>query len=277
MPIAPAGSRSFHALSLGLAVAAPMAGGCKHREPVDPAPLNVAAAADLTSAFGELSKLYERETGQRVVVSFGATGLLEKQIAEGAPFDVFAAANTAFADDAIASGACLADSKTLYATGRVVLFCPHDAPFRPHVVTDLTDPRIRKIAIANPAHAPYGRAAKQAMTRAGVWAALEPKIVYGENVQEALQFAKSGNADVAFVARSLATTSDGEWTAVPPELHDRIDQALVVCVRGRAGPAAGRRFTAFVVSAEARAVMQRFGFEAPDLSPPEGGSSGQNR
>jgi molybdate transport system substrate-binding protein len=226
-------------------------------------PLKVAAASDLAFAFKDVGEAYEKSVGQKVVFSFGSTGLLEKQIAEGAPFDVFAAANVSFADDAVKAGACMGDSKTLYATGRVVLFTTKEAAFHPKAVADLADARVAKIAIANPEHAPYGRAAKQAMDRAGIWDKVQSKIVYGENVQQTLQFAQSGNADVAIVALSLATVTPGDWAEVPSSLHDRIDQSLVVCTHGKAGVDAGKRFTAFVGSPEGRAVMRRYGFLLP--------------
>jgi molybdate transport system substrate-binding protein len=228
----------------------------------------VAAAADLAFAFKDIGAAYEKSTGQKVVFSFGSTGLLEKQLAEGAPFDVFAAANVSYADDAVRAGACLPDSKALYATGRLVLFTGKEAAFHPRAVTDLTDPRINKIAIANPEHAPYGKAAREALERAGVWEEVKSKMVYGENVQQALQFAQSGNAEVALVAMSLATVTPGAWTLIPGELHDRIDQVLVVCSHGKAGVDAGRRFTAFVSSADGRAVMRRYGFLLPGESMP---------
>jgi molybdate transport system substrate-binding protein len=254
--------------ALGLVAAAPLivAEGCRGHEAPSAAPLRVAAAADLAFAFRELGDLYEKAARRKVVLSFGSTGLLEKQIAEGAPYDVFAAANVAFADDAIASGACVESSKMLYATGRIVLFASSGSPFAPRSVADLSDARVKRIAIANPEHAPYGRAARQAMQRAGVWEKVGPKLVYGENVQQALQFALSGNADVALVALSLATVTPGQWTPVPPELYDRIDQALVVCTRGSAGTEEGRRFTAFVGSADGRSVMRRYGFVLPGES-----------
>ena len=226
-------------------------------------PLKVAAAADLSFAFKDLGDAYEKKTGQKVVFSFGATGLLEKQIAEGAPFDVFAAANVSFADDAVRAGACLGDSKATYATGHLVLFSMRDATFHPRTMAELTDPRVAKIAIANPDHSPYGKAAKQAMEHAGVWSQVQRKVVYGENVQQTLQFAQSGNADVALVALSLATVTPGVAVDVPTELHDPIDQAMVVCTRGKAGTEAGRKFVAFVQSAEGHALMKRFGFLLP--------------
>jgi molybdate transport system substrate-binding protein len=236
---------------------------CKHDAPPTTEPLKVAAAADLSFAFKDLGEAYEKKTGQRVVFSFGATGLLEKQIAEGAPFDVFAAANVSFAEDAVKAGACLEDSKATYATGHLVLYTTKEAAFHPSTVADLTDPRVVKIAIANPDHAPYGKAAKQAMEHAGVWNEVQPRVVYGENVQQTLQFAQSGNADVAIVALSLATMTPGVAASVPTDLHDPIDQAMVVCSNGKAGVEAGRKFVAFVQSSDGHALMKRFGFLLP--------------
>jgi molybdate transport system substrate-binding protein len=226
----------------------------------------VAAAADLSSSFKDLGAAYEKRTGRPVVFSFGATGLLEKQIAEGAPFDVFAAANVSYADDAIRAGACQADSKALYATGHLVLYAPADAAFAPKTLGELVDDRVKKIAIANPDHAPYGLAARQAMQRAGVWDGVHTKVVYGENVQQAMQFAQSGNAEVAIVALSLAIVAPGSSSPIPMDLHDPIDQAMVACTGGRAGAEAGRSFIAFAQSADGRAVMRRFGFLLPGES-----------
>jgi molybdate transport system substrate-binding protein len=241
---------------------------CSKQAAPEDEPLRVAAAADLSFAFKELGTAYEKATGRKVVFSFGSTGLLGRQIAEGAPFDVFAAADVSFADDAVKSGACLGDSRALYATGRIVIVSRpiQDGAFVPRSVADLADERVTKVAIANPDHAPYGRAARQAMERAGVWHEVQPKIVYGDNVLQALQFAQSGNADVAIVALSLVTGEPSDWTAIPAELHDRIDQALVVCTRGKAGPEAGRRFAAYVGSADGRATMHKYGFLFPGES-----------
>jgi molybdate transport system substrate-binding protein len=208
-----------------------------------------------------------------VVFSFGSTGLLEKQIAEGAPFDVFAAADVSYADDAAKSGACLASTLASYAIGRIVLLAPSEATFVPRNIADLTEARVRRIAIANPDHAPYGRAARQAMVRTGVWPTVQSKIVYGDNVHQALEFVQSGNADVAIVALSLALATRNEWTAIPIDLYDRIDQALVVCSRGKAGPAAGQRFVAYLGSPQGRAVMHKYGFWRADGSMPEASRS----
>jgi molybdate transport system substrate-binding protein len=250
-----------------LAVAIWVAACSKHSATgASPATVTVAAAADLAFAFKDVGDAYERASGHKVVFSFGSTGLLEKQIAEGAPFDVFAAANVSYADDAAQSGACDPQTKALYAAGRIVMYTTESAAFSPKSVTELGDARVSKIAIANPDHAPYGKAAKQAMERAGVWDAVHGKVVYGENVQQTLQFAQSGNADVAIVALSLSTVTPGHATEVPAELYDRIDQALIVCKNGKAGPDAGRGFVDFVQSAPGHAIMKRFGFLLPGES-----------
>ena len=249
-----------YGLAVGVGIGMVLA-GCKKAPATEP--VTVAAAADLAFAFRDLGPLYEKATGQPVIFSFGSTGILAKQIAEGAPFDAFAAANASFADEAVSSGACLADSRTPYATGRIVVYRANGAAVAPKTLAELTDPRITKIAIANPEHAPYGHAAKEAMQHVGVWDAVSAKVVYGQNVQQALQFAQSGNADVAIVALSLAIVTPGAWTLVPGDLHDPIDQVMVACSHGRGGAASGRRFVDFVRSDAARALMRKYGFLLP--------------
>lgn len=251
---------------VALATLAALPGLACSRKPASAEPLKVAAAADLSFAFKDIGEAYEKKTGEKVVFSFGATGLLEKQVAEGAPFDVFAAANVSYAEDAVKAGACLEDSKAIYATGHLALYTTKDAAFHPRSIADLTDARVTRIAIANPEHAPYGKAAREALQRAGVWDKVQPKIVYGENVQQTLQFAQSGNADVAIVALSLATVTPGITAPVPTSLHDPIDQALVACSHGKAGVAGARQFIAFVQSPEGHAIMRRYGFLLPGES-----------
>lgn len=249
-------------LALAAAMLTLTLGACRSGERGDE-PLRVAAAADLQFAFEEVGALYEKKTGRKVVFSFGSTGLLAKQLREGAPFDVFAAANVSFVDDVVADGACLGETKTLYARGRIVLFAPKDRPL-PASLSASELAGAKTIAIANPEHAPYGRAAKQALTQAGVWPAVQPKIVYGENVQQTLQYARSGNADLAIVALSLATVSEGRYVPIDAALHDPLDQALVVCKgKGGRGVAAARAFTTLVAAEEGRAIMRRYGFLLP--------------
>ena len=258
--------RASCALALVAAGLVVVGSGCTraHAKPLA-GPLRVAAAADLALAFKEVGDAYEKESGQKVIFSFGSTGLLAKQIEQGAPFDLFAAANLSFADEAIKAGACLADSRALYARGRIVLWARAGTPL-PKSTAQLLQPEYKRISIANPAHAPYGRAAVQAMEKAGVYATVKPRLVFGENVQQALQFAQSGNAEVAVVALSLAVISDGQYTPIPEGEHLPIDQALVVCGDKPERIAAARAFTAFVNGDKGRAVMRRFGFLLPGES-----------
>src|SRR6478609_756721 len=192
-------ARVLSAVSLSSAL---LGAGCKSVPSEAPQPLLVAAAADLSVAFEEMGKLYESRTGQHVTFSFGASGALAKQLREGAPFDLFAAANSAFVDGAVQAGACDGSTKARYALGHLVVWSKKSGS-ELHTLAELTNREIEHIAIANPEHAPYGKAAKEALVSAELWAKLESKIVQAENVRQALQFAESGNADVAIVARSL--------------------------------------------------------------------------
>jgi molybdate transport system substrate-binding protein len=253
--------QSFSKTKIGLALILGVV-SCHRASATGPAPLKVAAAADLASAFKDLGVAYEKKTGQPVVFSFGSTGLLAKQIEEGAPYDVFAAANISYADDAVQAGVCFGETKSLYATGRIVIWAKNGDAL-PTKIEDLSDPKYAKIAIANPEHAPYGQAAKQALMKAGVWNAISSRVVYGENVQQTLQFAQSGNAEVSIVALSLAIVSEGQYLPIDAALHDRIDQALVVCKgssKANVPSENAKAFTAFVASPDGRSVMRRYGF-----------------
>jgi molybdate transport system substrate-binding protein len=227
-------------------------------------PLRVAAAADLALAFEEIGAGFQKSTGRRVEVTLGSTGLLARQIAEGAPFDVFAAANVSFVDDVVRAGACDGATKQLYAQGRLVVWS-RDATMLPRSVAELADPRFKKIALAQPEHAPYGRAAREALVASGVWAGLEPRVVYGENVQQTLMFAQTGNAEVAVVALSLAIVSEGHYLPLDPATHAPLDQALVVCNGGRREKETheARAFVEYVNGSAGRAIMQRYGFLLP--------------
>jgi molybdate transport system substrate-binding protein len=226
--------------------------------------VRVAAAADLALAFREVAQEFEATTGKKVDLTFGSTGLLAKQIEEGAPFDVFAGANIAFVDDAVRSGACLEETKRLYAKGRIVVWAK-DREKLPKSISELADGAYAKIAIANPEHAPYGRAAQQALTKTGVWATVSPRLVFGQNVQHTLMYADSGNADVAVVALSLAVSSSGHFLPIDPSLHDPLDQAMVVCRGGVRGGKTNeaRAFVDMVSSERGRAIMRKYGFLLP--------------
>lgn len=245
-----------------LALLVAMAPGCHRKDVAPAAPPQVAAAADLAFAFAEVGEAFSKKAGTKPVFSFGSTGLLAKQIEEGAPFDVFAAANVSFTETVIAKGMCDGATKALYARGRIVLWARAGVRL-PENLSSLTDPRFVKIALANPEHAPYGKAAREAMQKAGVWEAVQTRAVYGENVQQTLKFAESGNADIAFVALSLAiVTKGGSYVPVEESLYAPIDQALVVCSHGK-NREMGRAFADFALSPEGHAIMKRYGFLLP--------------
>jgi molybdate transport system substrate-binding protein len=229
---------------------------------VQPATLTVSAASDLTYAFGEIGSQFEAATGHKVVYNFGSTGQLTQQIEQGAPVDVFAAANVSFIEDLARQGLILPDTKQMYARGRITLWTRADSPLQITSLADLTRPEVRRIAIANPDHAPYGVAARQAMQTAGIWEAVQPKLVLGDNVRQTLQYAETGNVDVAIVALSLsmpaAGGTSGRWTVIPQELHPPIDQALAV-IKGTNHEAAARAFATFVNGPQGRQIMRTYG------------------
>lgn len=227
-----------------------------------PPVLTVAAAADLTFAFREIGLLFQEKTGVAVNFTFGSSGQLAQQIEHGAPADVYASASMALAEDLVRKGMAYPDTLALYARGRIVLWARPDNPLDLQRLEDLVSPNVRRIAIANPDHAPYGVAARQALQSLGLWDALRPKLILGENVRQTLQYAETGNVDVSIVALSLAVQTQGKWHLIPEELHAPIDQGIVV-VRGTRFEPQARRFVQFVLSAEGRAILQKYGFVTP--------------
>ena len=228
-------------------------------------PITVSAAADLTYAFQEIGKQFAAETGTKVVFNFGSTGQLAQQIEQGAPVDLFAAADISFIRELEQQGLIVPGTVQVVGRGRIVLWTRADSPLQISRMEDLMRPEIARIAIANPDHAPYGAAAREAMQKAGVWDAVQARLVLGENVRQTLQYAETGNVDVAIVALSLCVPAaatggePGRWTLIPQELHRPIDQALAV-VRGAGHEAAARAFAAFVNGPQGRPIMQKYGF-----------------
>jgi molybdate transport system substrate-binding protein len=222
----------------------------------------VAAAADLAAAMPALAAAFEAETGTRVVATLGSSGQLAQQIAHGAPVDVFASADAGWVDFLDAAGRTVTDTRALYARGRLVLRAGRG---RPDVarIEDLAHESIRRIAIANPEHAPYGRAAREALQRAGIASAVEPKLVIAENVRIASQYAQTGNVDVAITALSLVGEHDAGWSLVPAALHSPLDQ-VIVAVAGRPREAEARAFVRFVLGPRGREILARWRFELPD-------------
>lgn len=226
------------------------------------AELTVAAAADLTPAFQEIGREFEASHHIKVVFVFGSTGMLTRQIENGAPFDVFAAANVSYVDQLEQKGLIVADTKRIYARGRITLWTTANSPLRIEKIQDLTLGDVHRIAIANPDHAPYGQAARAALESAGIWEAVRPKLVYGDNIRQTLQYAETGNVEVAIVSLSLSTESKGRWVLVPEELHKPIDQGMAV-MKVTKNQQAARAFSEFINGDKGREIMKKYGFAFP--------------
>jgi molybdate transport system substrate-binding protein len=215
----------------------------------------VAAASDLMPLQQPLSQGFQKVTGTSVKFTFGASGMLARQIENGAPYDVFLSADEERIKGLVSSGHILSDSVVFYARGRLGLWSKSG---KIRTIFDLLRPEVRHVAIANPTHAPYGRAARQALEDQGFWGKLQPKIVYGENVRQALEFAETGNADATITAWSLVYNKRA--ILLPAEWHKPIRQFAGV-VKGN-NTAAGRRFLALLTSREGRELMQTHGLES---------------
>lgn len=235
-------------------------------------PLLIAGASDLLPAFTELGERFEQATGEQVVFSFGSSGQLAQQLIEGAPMDLYAAANVAFVRQVLDAGVGDPETQTTYAIGRLVIWSPDDAWRDWEALDDVVaDDDVRVIAIANPDHAPYGLAAKQAFESAGLWDAAAPQLVYGENISDTQRLAATGNADVAIVALSLAIAADeagdGTWVLLDEALHGPLQQDLVVVAEDPDRAELASRFIDHVRSEEGRQVMRRYGFLLPGEEP----------
>jgi molybdate transport system substrate-binding protein len=224
--------------------------------------VKVAVAANFTDAAKEIGALFAASSGHKAVFSFGSTGQLYTQISQAAPFEVFLSADQTRPKKAVDEGLAVAGSLFTYATGRIVLFSKDKG-----VVTDettLKGGKFAKIAIANPATAPYGAAAVQTMKTLGVYDALSAKIVQGNNIAQTYQFVDTGNAEVGFIARSQVALHDkGSRWIVPESLYATIAQEAVLLKRGADNPAA-LSFVAFLKGAEARKVKEKYGYGPGD-------------
>ena len=229
---------------------------------------NIAVASNLQFALPEIAAAFRRERGQDVRLAFGSSGNFRRQIAEGAPFELFLAADTEYVDALVRERRTL-DSGVVYAAGRLALFVPNGSPIEPDerlsdVARALRDGRLQKFAIANPDLAPYGEAARQVLEQAGLWPAIRPRLVLGENISQAAQFAASGAAQGGIIAYSLARAPTmagrGAHVLLPSSGHAPLAQKMVL-LKG-AGPTA-RAFYEFLQQPSARAILERYGFELP--------------
>jgi molybdate transport system substrate-binding protein len=225
--------------------------------------ITVAAASDLQFAFADIAKLYEEQTGEKIVLVFGSTGQLVQQIENGARFDLIAAANIAYVDQLVEQELALADSAALYGRGRIVLAVNRKSGVQIVQLEDLLAENIQHIAIANPDHAPYGIAAKEALITAGLWDILQPKLVFGENVRQALQYVQTGDAEAGVIALSVAEVPEISWTLIDEGLHNPLDQALAI-LTASTNQERSRDFIAFINGPQGRPIMRQYGFLLPD-------------
>ncbi len=229
----------------------------------------IAAASDLQFAVTDLAHAFHKATGMQVRPTFGSTGNFSRQIREGAPFEIFMAADESYVLDLAAEGLTIGTGR-LYAQGRIVLIAPKGSHLKVDANLDglaaaLSDGKMRRFAIANPEHAPYGMRAREALIHRGLWDALGPKMVLGENVSQAAQFATTGNVDGGIIAYSLALAPQvsalGDYALIPADWHTPLNQRMVMLKA--AGPVA-KAFYAFMDTPGARGIMKRYGFALPE-------------
>jgi molybdate transport system substrate-binding protein len=241
---------------------------CHNNKQNSPNQITVAAAADLAPAFEEAGRAFEQQHSTKVIFSFGSSGMLAKQIENGAPFDVFASANTEYVEELDRKGLIASDTKAVYARGRITLWTIKDSPLKIEKINDLARPEVKRIAIANPEHAPYGMIAREALQNAGVWETVQPRVIYGENIRQTLQYAQTGNVDVAIVALSLSLQSGGRWVLVPEELHRPLDQMLGV-IKASKREQTAREFATFINAPDGRRILRKYGLTLPnEVVPP---------
>lgn len=228
----------------------------------DRSELVVAAAANLTNAFAEIGPRFTSTTGIPVVFSFGATADLARQIENGAPFDVFAAADTAHVDLLEHKGLITPGSRALYARGRLVMWLPPGSSLNASQIRDITAKEFERIAIAKPDIAPYGQATVESLRALGIWSQVEPKVIYGQNVSQTKQYAATGNAEVAFIPLALVKPGEGTYIEVKEESHQPINQALGI-VKDSPKQVAARRFVDFMLSLEGQDLLSKNGYSKP--------------
>jgi len=233
--------------------------------------LRVAAAADLQFAFQEVSARFQKETGHAVELTFGSSGNFFSQIQSGAPFDVFFSADVDYPTRLKEAGLGEPETLSRYATGKIVLWVRKESPIEvSQGLQILVGARIRKISIANPEHAPYGRAAVAALRNERIYDQVRDKLVFGENISQAAQFVESGNADIGILALSLALApplrGEGRYYEIPISLYPAIDQGVVILKSSREKDIA-KQFLGFLKRPDIVRLMQSYGLTMPVSAP----------
>lgn len=226
--------------------------------------LQLACAADLQPVMPTLAAAYQRATGVHLVAAFGSSATLAQQLANGAPQDVFLSADTIHPQQLIAAGVALGPAPTPYARGVLVLWARTDSPLQPLSLDTLKDSRLTRLAIANPAHAPYGLAAQQALQSLGLYTQLQPKLAVAENIAQTAQFAESGNAQVALISLTIASSehfrSLGSFVRIPTDAYPTIQQAAVI-LKASKQPALAKAFLSWLTSPAIQQQLKSFGLD----------------
>jgi molybdate transport system substrate-binding protein len=222
----------------------------------------VAAAANLMDVFAEVGRAFQAKTGVQVIFSYGSTAQLATQIENGAPFDVFAAADTEHVDSLAGTRKLVGESRAIYALGQLALWIPEGGSSGVHELKDVVQPQIRFIAIAQPELAPYGAATVEVLKGAGLWDSVQPKLVYGTSISMAKQFAASGSANAAFTAYSLVLHEKGTVLKIDPQLYKPIDQAMGI-VTASEHQGAAKQFRSFLLGADGRTILANNGYLLP--------------
>jgi molybdate transport system substrate-binding protein len=228
----------------------------------------VAAAADLNYAMKDLATHFEQKTGNKVTLSFGASGSFFSQIQNGAPFDLFFSADMDYPKELAAAGLVENSSLRIYAIGHLVLWVPNSSTLDPQKLKMdlLLQPSVQRVAIANPQHAPYGRAAMSALEHFGLKDKVAGKVVMGENISQAAQFVQSGNAQAGLIALSLAMSpamkDAGKYWELPADTYPEMQQGVAILASSKHKQAA-QAFIDYISSSEGAAVLQQYGFRVP--------------
>jgi molybdate transport system substrate-binding protein len=230
--------------------------------------ITVAAASDLNYALKDLAARFEKETGDKITLSFGSSGNLYSQIQGGAPYDLFFSADVVYPQKLATAGLVESASLRTYAVGHLVLWVQEGFKFDPQKLKMnlLLEPSVKRIAIANPQHAPYGRAAMAALEHFGLKDKVASKLVFGENISQAAQFVQSGNAQAGLIALSLAVSpamkDSGRYWELPTDAYPELQQGVAVLSSSKHKPAA-QAFLDYVLSADGAAVLEQYGFRLP--------------
>lgn len=221
--------------------------------------LIVAAAANLTNVSSEIGQRFTDITGVRVIFTFGATADLAKQIENGAPFDVFVAADTVNVERLQRQGLLASDTPQIYARGRLVVWTPAGSQLRLQSIHDLAKPEFERIAIAKPDLAPYGAAAVQSLRNKGLWEQVRSRVVYGQNVAQVKQFAATGNAEAGFIPKALLKRDEGSFLEIDQNLHPPIEQGAGV-VKNSSKHRPAQQFVDFLLSDEGQRILEAAGY-----------------